>query len=234
MIVLSGVLSNAEDAVACMGILIQATALVYQFPFAMNQAASTRVGNELGANRPKKAKTASFVALSCGLFTGLVAMVFMVGMKDTWGKIFTKDGAILSLTAAALPVVGLCELGNCPQTTACGVLRGSARPTMAACINLGTFYGVGFPIALLLGFKMGKGLVGLWVGLLAAQMVCAAVMVVVLVNTDWNAQAERARELTRVKEENQSSVHDDETNSTSSDENVDDQEAGLVSVVLEN
>ncbi|PON39806.1 Multi antimicrobial extrusion protein [Parasponia andersonii] len=231
MIVLCGVLGNAEDAVACMGILIQATALIYQFPIALNQAASTRVGNELGANRPKRAKAASFVALSCGVFTGLVAMVFMVSMTDRWARIFTRDGTVLSLTAAALPVVGLCELGNCPQTTACGVLRGSARPTMAACINLGTFYGVGLPAALLMGFKMGKGLVGLWIGLLAAQMVSAAVMVVVLATTDWNVQAERARELTRVNVENQAS----QDGTTSSDENVDDLEAaGLVSVVPEN
>ena len=143
---------------------------------------------------------------------------------------------ILSLTAVALPVVGLCELGNCPQTTACGVLRGSARPTTAACINLGTFYGVGLPVAVFLGFKMGKGLVGLWVGLLAAQMVCAAVMVVVLVTTDWNVQAERAKKLTRVNLENSQGSHDNDDETSTSDENIDDQdeEAGLVSVVLEN
>ncbi|XP_030498085.2 protein DETOXIFICATION 49-like [Cannabis sativa] len=214
MIMLSGLLVNSGDAVACMGILMQATMLVYQFPFALNQAASTRVGIELGANQPKKAKTAAFVALSCGFVTGIVSLVFMVAVKDTWGKIFTKDRAILSLSAAVLPVVGLCEVGNCPQTTVCGVLRGSGRASMGACINVGSFYGVGFPVAMFVGFKMGKGLIGLWVGLVGAQLVCAFVMVVVLVTTDWNVQAERAKELTR---------------STSND--VDD---GLVSLVLEN
>lgn len=203
MILLSGFLTNATEAVATMGILIQATALVYQFPFALNQAASTRVGNELGANRPSRAKTSSLVASSCGVFMGLTAMSFMVTMRNSWGYIFTEDRAIASLTAAALPIVGLCELGNCPQTTACGVLRGSARPTLGACINLGSFYGVGFPVALLMGFTMEMGLLGLWLGLLSAQIVCVAIMVVMLITTDWKAQAERARELTGIDMEDQ-------------------------------
>lgn len=211
MILLSGLLNNAAEAVAAMGILIQATALVYQFPFALNQAASTRVGNELGANQPSRAKTSSLVALLCGVLTGITAMSFMVTMRNSWGHIFTADGAIASLTATALPLVGLCELGNCPQTTVCGVLRGSARPTLGACINLGSFYGVGFPIALLMVFVMDMGLLGLWLGLLAAQMVCAAIMVVVLMTTDWKAQAERARELTtavNVEDQPQSATPD--------------------------
>nr|GFA91098.1 protein DETOXIFICATION 51-like [Tanacetum cinerariifolium] len=47
---------------------------------------------------------------------------------------------ILKLTSAALPIIGLCELGNCPQTVGCGVVRGTARPTTAANVNLGAFY----------------------------------------------------------------------------------------------
>lgn len=139
---------------------------------------------------------ASLVALWSGMFTGVGAMSFMVGMKDLWGRIFTLDKDIIALVASALPVVGICELGNCPQTTACGVIRGCARPPLAAFISFCTFYGVGLPVATLVGFKMGKGLVGLWYGLFAAQMMSVAAMIVVLVTTDWNKQAERAKELT--------------------------------------
>lgn len=196
MILLSGLLTNAAEAVATMGILIQATALVYNFPIALNQAVSTRVGNELGANRPFKAKKSSIIALSCAVFSGLMAMLFMITMRNAWGRIFTADEAILSLTAAAMPVVGLCELGNCPQTTVCGVLRGSARPTLGAYVNLGSFYGVGLPIAIFMGFAMDMGLLGLWLGLLAAQVVCAAIMVLVLLRTDWTVLVGRAEELT--------------------------------------
>ncbi|XP_024177905.1 protein DETOXIFICATION 49 [Rosa chinensis] len=196
MIVFSGLLVNAPEAVATMGILIQMTALIYQFPISLNQAVSTRVGNELGADRPKQALMASVVALACAIFTGIVAMSFMIGMRNVWGGMFTSDQAIISLVASVLPVVGLCELGNCPQTTVCGVLRGCARPTLAAYINFGSFYGVGLPAALMLGFGVELGLLGLWLGLLAAQMVCFGIMVVALLRTDWEEQANRAYVLT--------------------------------------
>ncbi|XP_048232812.1 protein DETOXIFICATION 48 isoform X2 [Ricinus communis] len=198
MIVLSGLLINASDAVAAMGILIQATSLLYIFPSSLSLAVSTRIGNELGANQPNKAKTSSIVALSCAIFMSFLAMLFMTSMRHVWGQIFTTDHAILSLTATAMPVVGLCELGNCPQTTGCGVLRGSARPSLGANINLGSFYGIGLPIAISMGFMMGLGLLGLWLGLLAAQIVCAVIMVVVLMRTDWKVETNRARELTGI------------------------------------
>lgn len=196
MIVLSGLLVNAADAVATMGILIQMTALIYQFPVSLGQAVSTRVGNELGADRPKQALMASVVALACAIFTAIVSMCFMVGMRNVWGRMFTSDPAIISLVASVLPVVGLCELGNCPQTTVCGVLRGCARPTLAAYINCGSFYGVGLPAALALGFGVKLGLLGMWLGLLAAQLVCFGLMVGALLCTDWEEQADRALILT--------------------------------------
>lgn len=195
MIVFSGLLANAPEAISAMGILIQTTSLVYTFPSALSLAVSTRVGNELGANRPERARLSTKVALLSALFMGCIAMAFTTTLRDVWGQAFTSDPAIVSLTAMALPVVGLCELGNCPQTTGCGVLRGSARPSLAANINLACFYGVGMPIALVMGFVLEMGLVGLWLGLLAAQCTCALLMVSILLTTDWSLQAKRAREL---------------------------------------
>ena len=80
----------------------------------------------------------------------------------------------------------------------CGVLRGSARPRDGAHINLGAFYGVGTPVAVALAFWAGQGFRGLWLGLLAAQAACVAVMLVVISRTDWAKQAELAQVLAGV------------------------------------
>ncbi|KAK9166419.1 hypothetical protein Scep_001610 [Stephania cephalantha] len=201
MIVLSGLLSNAAEAVASMGILIQATSLVYIFPSAMSLAVSTRVGNELGANRPHRARASTRAALLCAVGTGLVAMWFTTAVRHKWGRTFVTDDAVATLTAMVMPVIGLCELGNCPQTTGCGALRGSARPCVGATINLGSFYGVGMPIAVLMGFYMDMGLMGLWLGLLAAQATCGVLMTFVVLRTDWALEAKKARQLTGSEEE---------------------------------
>ncbi|MFS7974732.1 putative multi antimicrobial extrusion protein [Helianthus anomalus] len=197
MIMLCGLLANPKATVASMGILIQTTSLVYVFPSALSLGVSTRVGNELGANRPAKARISMIVSLVCAVVLGLMAMLFTTLMRHQWGRLFTDDPDILELTSVALPIAGLCELGNCPQTTGCGVLRGSARPTLGANINLGSFYLVGMPVAVVMAFVLKMGFPGLWFGLLAAQGSCALLMLYFLSKTDWIVQVDRAKELTK-------------------------------------
>ncbi|CAI8583149.1 unnamed protein product [Vicia faba] len=197
MIMMCGLLINPKATIASMGILIQTTSLVYVFPSSLSLGVSTRIGNELGANRPQKARISMIVSLFVAMVLGLGAMLFTTLMRNQWGKFFTNDKEILELTSIVLPIVGLCELGNCPQTTGCGVLRGSARPTIGANINLGSFYLVGMPVAIFLGFVAKLGFAGLWIGLLAAQGSCAMLMLIVLCRTDWNMEVRRAKELTK-------------------------------------
>ncbi|KAJ7975661.1 Protein DETOXIFICATION [Quillaja saponaria] len=196
MILLCGLLLNPRATVASMGILIQTTALIYIFPSSISFSVSTRVGNKLGANKPSKAKLVAIVGLSCSFVLGLSGMVFAVMVRDVWASMFTKDKEIIGLTSLVLPIIGLCELGNCPQTTGCGVLRGTARPKVGATLNLGCFYLVGMPVAIWLGFYAGFDFQGLWLGLLAAQGSCAVTMLVVLSQTDWDGEAQRAKMLT--------------------------------------
>ncbi|KAG1354587.1 protein DETOXIFICATION 49 [Cocos nucifera] len=196
MILLCGLLLNPKSTVASMGILIQTTSLIYIFPSSLCFGVSTRVGNELGANRPHCARRAAYVGLSSSFFLGLTALSFAVSVRHAWARMFTDDPAIAVLTASVLPILGMCELGNCPQTTGCGVLRGSARPQAGANINLGSFYAVGMPVAVGLAFWGGLDFKGLWLGLLAAQATCVVLMLSVISRTDWDLQAERAQRLT--------------------------------------
>ncbi|XP_074271902.1 protein DETOXIFICATION 51-like [Silene latifolia] len=193
MIVLCGLLVDPRATVASMGVLIQTTGLIYNFPASLSNAVSTRVGNELGAGRAQRAKLSGIVGIMWASIMGLVAMFFAFGARHVWARMFTHDSEILALTAAALPILGLCELGNCPQTVACGVVRGTARPATAANVNLGAFYGVGMPVAVGLAFYLGIGFCGLWIGLLSAQICCAGLLLYVVGTTDWAHQAKRAQ-----------------------------------------
>ncbi|XP_057763823.1 protein DETOXIFICATION 49-like [Salvia miltiorrhiza] len=196
MILLCGLLVTPRATVASMGILIQTTSLIYIFPSSLSFGVSTRVGNELGADRPLRARAAAVVGLCASFAVGLGALAFAVAVRNVWAGLFTRDAEILALTSAVLPIIGLCELGNCPQTTGCGVLRGTARPKMGANINLACFYLVGMPVAVALSFRLHYDFKGLWMGLLAAQFSCALAMLFVLLRTDWELQAARAKHLT--------------------------------------
>ncbi|KAL3834491.1 hypothetical protein ACJIZ3_009227 [Penstemon smallii] len=196
MILLCGILLNPKATVSSMGILIQTTALIYIFPSSLSFSVSTRVGNEIGARRPEKARFAAVVGLCGSFLLGLFALFFAVSVRNIWASMFTQDKEIIKLVALVLPIIGLCELGNCPQTTGCGVLRGTARPKVGANINLGCFYLVGMPVAVGLAFYYKMDFEGLWYGLLAAQGSCMVTMMVVLMRTDWEFEARKAEELT--------------------------------------
>ncbi|KAF3447371.1 hypothetical protein FNV43_RR12557 [Rhamnella rubrinervis] len=195
--VMAGYLESPTLAVAATGILIQTTSMMYTVPLALCGCVSTRVGNELGAGNPYKAKLAAMVALGCAFVIGFINVTWTVILRERWARLFTKDIQVKQLVASVMPIMGLCELGNCPQTTGCGILRGTARPAVGARVNLGSFYFVGTPVAVGLAFWLKVGFSGLWFGLLSAQAACVvSILYVVLVRTDWEAEAMKARKLT--------------------------------------
>ncbi|KAL3845596.1 hypothetical protein ACJIZ3_002999 [Penstemon smallii] len=198
--VLAGYLPNPKLAVAATGIMIQTTSLMYTVPMALAGCVSARVGNELGAGKPYKAKLAAIVALACAFAIGFINVIWTLIFKEQWAELFTNDEMLKALVASVLPIIGLCELGNCPQTTGCGILRGTARPAVGARINLGSFYFVGTPVAVGLAFLLSVGFTGLWIGLLSAQAACAiSILYAVLYCTDWEGEAIKACEVTSLE-----------------------------------
>ncbi|EAZ29235.1 hypothetical protein OsJ_13298 [Oryza sativa Japonica Group] len=195
--VLAGYLPDPAAAVGAAGVLIQTTSLMYTVPMALAACVSTRVGNELGGGKPRRARMAAMVALGCAVVIGVVHVAWTAAFSREWVELFTREAAVVRLAAAAMPILGLCELGNCPQTTGCGVLRGTARPAVGARINLLSFYLVGTPVAVTLAFGARVGFGGLWYGLLSAQAACVALVLLAVVwRTDWHLEALRAKKLT--------------------------------------
>ncbi|KAJ0809930.1 putative multi antimicrobial extrusion protein [Helianthus annuus] len=134
---------------------------MYTLPSALSMSISTQVGHELGAGEPGRACLATLVANVLALLTSAFGLLGIAFGKEAWGKVFTSDCELLDLTMAALPIIGVCELANCPQTTCSSVLCGSARPSIGARINLCSFYLVGTPIAVILAFVWPLGFLGL-------------------------------------------------------------------------
>ncbi|KAA3453508.1 multidrug and toxin extrusion protein 2-like isoform X1 [Gossypium australe] len=197
MVVFCGLINNPETNMAAMGILIQTTGLLYVFPHSLSASLSMRIGQELGAETPAQARQTTITGLIIAMVCGILAFTFTIAVKDVWGKLYTCEPEVLALTSVVLPILGFCELGNCPQTAACGILIGSARPNLGACINFCSFYLVGLPVSIFAAFGLKMGFLGLWFGLAAAQATCMCMMVCTLVFTDWKHQAKRAKELTQ-------------------------------------
>ncbi|CAI0466882.1 unnamed protein product [Linum tenue] len=209
MTILAGYLSKPRVALATSAIVIQTTSLMYTLPTSLSASASTRVGNELGAGRPDRARLAAVVAIGVALLSSLFGLLGTTLGREAWGRVFTEDKEVLELTMIVLPIIGVCELGNCPQTTSCGILRGSARPGIGAGINFYSFYLVGAPVAVVLAFVWKLGFVGLCYGLLAAQVACAVSILAVVYKTDWEREAMKAKDM--VGKSDNTLAHEEQT-----------------------
>lgn len=76
--------------------------------------------------------------------------------------------------------------------------RGSGWQHIGAYINLGAYYLVGIPVALLLGFVMHLKGEGLWSGLIAGAATQSLLLGIITLRTDWdklvcNASVEYAK-----------------------------------------
>ncbi len=78
-----------------------------------------------------------------------------------------------------------------------GVLRGCGRQRYGVTVNLISSWVVGLPLQVLLAFKLGWGLQGLWWGLAGAATTQTIAFIVLVAAFDWGNEAGRAATLIR-------------------------------------
>ena len=196
VIMLAGLLPDAEVAVGCMGLLFQLSALAYMGAMALASAVNTRVANQLGAGRARGAR-ASFVvgaAAALALQCAMCAAGLLLGRRAV--RLLASSGAVVDVAARAMPVLSLTFVGDGVNAVLQGVLRGAGRQALGAALNLGAYWGVGVPLAALLAFRGPRlGVLGFWLGLLITTTAQALVQLLVVLRFDWELEVARARAL---------------------------------------
>jgi len=89
----------------------------------------------------------------------------------------TNSAAIAALAVPLFKVAAVFQISDGVQGVGAGVLRGAGVSRFTFAANVVGHYLVGLPLALLLGFGMGWGVVGIWWGLAAGLTAVAAALV---------------------------------------------------------
>jgi MATE family multidrug resistance protein len=142
-----------EETVAAHAIVLKLASFTFMMPLGIATAASTRVGNRIGAGDPQGAQRAAFVAFGLGAAVMGVAALAFVLLPGLLASIFT-------------------------DTAPGGVLRGMGTPRPAAIFNLVGYYGLALPIGCSLAFRWGLGIRGVWIGLAVGLAAIAALLFV--------------------------------------------------------
>jgi multidrug resistance protein, MATE family len=139
-------------------------------------AGTVRVGIGVGARDPLATRTAGHAAFAGGaLVMGASALAFAIA-PGAIARLITDQENVIAASIPLLMVAAVFQLSDGIQAVGAGVLRGAGDTKYTFYANIVGHWLVGLPVALLLGFRFGMGIVGLWWGLCAGLSVVAVLL----------------------------------------------------------
>ncbi|KAL8146372.1 hypothetical protein AgCh_004203 [Apium graveolens] len=175
---------------ACVTVAI----LHYLTPYSLGVAASIRISNELGAGNPKAARRTVWVVMVLGVTEVSISAAVLFSLRYVLGRAFVSDKQIVEYVRRMTPFVCLTMILDNFQSILSGVARGTGWQTLGACVNLGSYYVVGIPVAILLGFQAHLKAKGLWIGIVAGALVQSILLAIITCFTDWKKEVDKTRE----------------------------------------
>jgi multidrug resistance protein, MATE family len=164
----------STSAVAAHQIALQVAALLYMVPFGIALAATVRVGQAAGRRDAIGTRRAGFVAI--GVAAAFMAAVTLIvgATRQTIPQMFLGRDAPQATETIELAAT-LLALGA--SFFICDGLQAAAGGGMPLVISALSYWSVGFVCCVWLGFTMGLGAVGVWMGLSLGTAIYAALLV---------------------------------------------------------
>jgi MATE family multidrug resistance protein len=177
--ILAGLLG--ADALGAHQLVINFASLSFMVPLGIGQAATVRVGFELGAGAPTVARRAAIVALGLGASfmaaTAVLIWMFPLAIADLYLDLDdpANDG-LIAIALRLLRVAALFQIVDGVQAIAAGALRGYRDTAVPMAIAAFGYWGIGFAGGWALAFPFGLGAVGLWWGLALGLAIVAVLL----------------------------------------------------------
>ncbi|HSZ12236.1 MAG TPA: MATE family efflux transporter, partial [Rhizomicrobium sp.] len=167
-------------AVAGHQIALNVASLTFMVPLGLAMAATVRVGLSAGAGDREGVRRAGFTAMAVSILCmSVFAVIFLAFPQAIAHAYFANTGAnadAIALTVKFLGVAAAFQIFDGLQVVGALSLRGLKDARTPMWIAGGSYWLVGFPACLLLGFGFGLKGVGIWMGLLVGLFVAAISM----------------------------------------------------------
>lgn len=173
-----GTISLAANSFA-----VTAEAFCYMPGFGIAAAATTLVGQSIGAGRRDLAKSFAWLATGLGMCLMTAAGTFMYFFCPYVFAFLTPVAEVQELGARVLRIELLAEPLFAASIVATGALRGAGDTLVPGILNLISMWGVRISIALLLVGRMG--LPGVWIGMCIELNVRGILFLIRLARGKW-------------------------------------------------
>jgi MATE family multidrug resistance protein len=184
-------------ALAAQSVLSTVTSLVYQIPFAVSIACSTRVANFIGATLASSAKTTAKISIYVSYLIALFNAVLLYVFRYEVGGLFSSDQEVIERVAQVFPLCAFMQIFDASGAVAGGVLRGQGRQHIGGYLNLFFYYVIALPVGFMLAFYKGWELEGLWTGVTIGVACISVGEIYYIATSNWDSIIQEARERTR-------------------------------------
>ncbi|XP_008804797.1 protein DETOXIFICATION 27-like [Phoenix dactylifera] len=192
LILLTGNLRNAEIAVDALSICMSINGWELMIPLGFFAGTGVRVANELGAGNGKGARFATIVSASTSVVIGLFFCTLIMSLHDKFAFIFTTSTVVLDAVDNLSILLAFTILLNSVQPVLSGVAVGSGWQAMVAYVNIGSYYLIGVPLGVLMGWLFNLGVLGIWGGMIGGTAVQTLILAFLTIRCDWDKEAMKA------------------------------------------
>lgn len=166
------------DVLAAHQVVFQTIVVVFMVPLGISYATTVRVGQWLGRRDLMGIRQAAWVSLGItAAFMIMASIAFVVFPKQIVGLYLDvrnpDNAAIISLAIPLLIVAAIAQVLDGLQKAVYGSLQGLQDTQVPMVLNVLGYWGVGLTVGYGLGFYLGLGSVGLWIGQSVAIAVVA-------------------------------------------------------------
>lgn len=180
-------------------VTINIASTTFMVSLGVGVAGSIRVGQHIGARRPRAARRAAagtyFLALG---FMSLCALLFL-SVPDALIGLYTGEPEIMAIGGTLLLVAAAFQLFDGAQVAGITILRGAADTYIPMLVAAFGYWFIGIPASYLLGFHTSLGAVGIWVGLCIGLAVVASLLAWRVRRVLWGTASAGGTPPTRVR-----------------------------------
>lgn len=176
-----------DAAGAAMGIGNRMESLSYLTCWGFSIAASTMVGQNLGAKSPDRARRGAWAAVWLSVAATMISSILFIAIPHYIANLFTPDETVRAMAVDYLFILGLSQTTMAIEIVLEGAFSG-AGDTLPPMIVLLPGAIIRIPLAYLLAINLGMGITGVWWTLTITTLVKAAVLAVWFSRGKWHSR----------------------------------------------
>ena len=152
---------------------------------ALSIAASTLVGQYLGAERRDLAKRSGWLSLVWGIvFMGVIGIFFGI-LRVPFIEFFNTDPEVVEVGSVLLLIAAFFQVFDALGIGASGILRGAGDTRFPLYAQLGAAWAVFIPLVFIFGQGLGWGVIGAWIAALIFIVVLGILMFLRVLGGKW-------------------------------------------------